>query len=49
MRNIDADSLIRAIKVRLKWHKDLEVEEVIRMIKDAPTVIPAERNEDATD
>ena len=38
MRDIDADSLIRAIKVRLKWHKDLDVEEVIQMIEDAPTV-----------
>lgn len=44
MRNIDADSLIRAIKIRLKWHKDLEVEEVIQMIKGAPT-INTERSE----
>lgn len=42
MRLIDADSLIRPIRIREKWHKDLTPEEVIRMIKDAPTVEPEE-------
>ena len=44
MRPIDGDSLVRLIKIRLKWHKDLTIEEVIDMIKEAPTI--EERRED---
>ena len=35
---IDADSLLRLVEIRKKWHKDLDVDEVEDMIKDAPTV-----------
>lgn len=42
MRTVDADSLIRQIKIRVKWHKDCTIEEIIDMIKDAPTVTPEE-------
>ena len=38
MRLIDADSLLRLVEIRKKWHKDLDVDEVEDMIKDAPTV-----------
>lgn len=38
MRTVDADSLIRQIKIRVKWHKDYTIEEVIEDIKSAPTV-----------
>lgn len=38
MRPIDADSLLRLIKIRLKWHKDLDIEDIIEMIREAPTV-----------
>ena len=34
----DGVSLERWVKVRLKWHKDLTVEEVIDMIHDAPEI-----------
>ena len=45
MKLIDGHSLERWVKTRLKWHKDLTVEEVIEMIHDAPEIKP-ERNED---
>lgn len=38
MRLIDADSLLRLVEIRKKWHRDLDVDEVEDMIKDAPTV-----------
>lgn len=38
MRKIDADSLLRQIKIRQKWHKDIDIDEIIIMIKEAPTV-----------
>lgn len=38
MRQIDADSLLRLIKIRQKWHKNLDVDEIIDMIRDAPTI-----------
>lgn len=38
MRPIDADSLVRLIQTRLKWHGTYTIEEVIRDIKDAPTL-----------
>lgn len=44
MRAIDGDSLVRLIKIRMKWHEDLTIEEVIDMIKAAPTI--EERRED---
>lgn len=36
MKLIDKKSLLRQITVRQKWHKDLTVEEVIDIIRDAP-------------
>jgi hypothetical protein len=38
MRPIDADSLLRLIRIRQTWHKELDVDEVIEMIKQAPPV-----------
>jgi len=38
MRKIDADSLLRQIKIRQKWHKNVDIDEIIIMIKEAPTV-----------
>lgn len=38
MKLIDGHSLERWVKTRLKWHKDLTVEEVIEMIHDAPEI-----------
>lgn len=38
MRPIDADSLLRLIKIRKKWHKELDIDEIIDMIRDAPTI-----------
>ena len=38
MRAIDADSLLRQIKIRRKWHKEISLDEVIEMIKQAPTL-----------
>lgn len=38
MRPVDADSILRLIRIRLKWHKELDVDEVIDIIKDAPTL-----------
>lgn len=38
MRAIDADSLLRQIKIRRKWHKEIYLDEIIEMIKQAPTV-----------
>ena len=38
MRPIDAHSLERLIRNRLKWHKSYDIEEVLQDIKDAPTI-----------
>lgn len=38
MKLIDKKSLLRQITVRQKWHKDLTVEEVIDIIRDAPEI-----------
>lgn len=38
MRAIDADSLIRLIKVRDSWHTGYTIEEVITDIEQSPTL-----------
>ena len=38
MRSVDADSILRIIRIRLKWHKELDIDEVIEIIRDAPTL-----------
>ena len=43
MRAIDADSLVRLIRIRSKWHDGLTVEEVVEMIKEAPTLEDKDR------
>lgn len=43
MRAIDADSLIRLIKIRNAWHTGYSIEEVVADIEQAPTLTDAER------
>jgi len=38
VRPIDATSLERLIRIRLKWHKSYSIEEVLQDIKNAPTI-----------
>lgn len=38
MRLIDADVLLRCVKIRHAWHKDYDVDEVIADIESQPTV-----------
>lgn len=38
MRPVDADSILRIIRIRLKWHKELDIDEVIEIIREAPTL-----------
>lgn len=35
---IEKSSLLRAISVRRKWHKDITVEDIIDMIEQAPEI-----------
>lgn len=46
MKLIDKPSLIRLIRIRQKWHKDLSVDEVIEMIRQSPEVEIPKEDED---
>lgn len=45
MRLIDGDSLVGLIKIRLSWHTDYSIDEVIQDIKDAPEINTVNKNE----
>ena len=49
VRLIDATSLERLIRNRLKWHKSYSVEEILRDIRDAPTINPKDLHESCTE
>ena len=48
MRPIDADSLVRLIEIRMRWHKSYTKEEILNDIKQAPTLTLEELHENRT-
>lgn len=48
MRPIDADSLVRLIEIRMRWHKSYTKEEILNDIKQAPTLSLEELHESCT-
>lgn len=39
MTLIDRDSLLRLIEIRRKWHEELDVDEILELIREAPEII----------